>query len=379
MTTAPETAFIYSERYQQFDYGPDHPLRNTRLALTYELCQAYGLLSLPGTRLVEARDATEEEIIAFHRPDYVEVFRVADRGQAPPTLWDYGLGTSDNPIFPGVYAWSLLSTGASLRAMELVDSGQVACAFNIAGGLHHAAAARAAGFCYFNDAAVIIKHLVRRGRRVAYVDIDAHHGDGVQFGFYDTDQVLTLSIHESGESLFPGTGFVEEIGRGRGIGYAVNVPLLAGSDDEIFLWALDQVVPPLLTAFNPDVVVTQLGADTHRTDPLTNLALTTNGFAEAVRRLRSLCRRWIALGGGGYNLENVPRSWTLAWAIMNQREVSDELPESFRATFQRLGFRPSRIRDDPYLAEASTREQAWRLVREQVHRLQQLVFPLHGM
>ncbi len=379
MTTAPETAFIYSERYQQFDYGPDHPLRNTRLALTYELCQAYGLLSLPGTRLVEARDATEEEIIAFHRPDYVEVFRVADRGQAPPTLWDYGLGTSDNPIFPGVYAWSLLSTGASLRAMELVDSGQVACAFNIAGGLHHAAAARAAGFCYFNDAAVIIKHLVRRGRRVAYVDIDAHHGDGVQFGFYDTDQVLTLSIHESGESLFPGTGFVEEIGRGRGIGYAVNVPLLAGSDDEIFLWALDQVVPPLLAAFNPDVVVTQLGADTHRTDPLTNLALTTNGFAEAVRRLRSLCRRWIALGGGGYNLENVPRSWTLAWAIMNQREVSDELPESFRATFQRLGFRPSRIRDDPYLAEASTREQAWRLVREQVHRLQQLVFPLHGM
>ncbi|MBI3085255.1 MAG: acetoin utilization protein AcuC, partial [candidate division NC10 bacterium] len=208
---------------------------------------------------------------------------------------------------------------------------------------------------------------------------DAHHGDGVQFGFYDTDQVLTLSIHESGESLFPGTGFVEEIGRGRGIGYAVNVPLLAGSDDEIFLWALDQVVPPLLTAFNPDVVVTQLGADTHRTDPLTNLALTTNGFAEAVRRLRSLCRRWIALGGGGYNLENVPRSWTLAWAIMNQREVPDELPESFRATFERLGFRPSRIRDDPYVAEASTREQAWRFVREQVHRLQKLVFPLHGM
>ena len=379
MTTAPETAFIYSERYQQFDYGPDHPLRNTRLALTYELCQACGLLSLPGTRLVEARDATEEEVIAFHRPDFVEVFRAADRGQAPPNLWDYGLGTGDNPIFPGVYAWSLLSTGASLLAMELVDSGQVACAFNIAGGLHHAAAARAAGFCYFNDAAVIIKHLVRRGRRVAYVDIDAHHGDGVQFGFYDTDQVLTLSIHESGESLFPGTGFVEEIGRGRGIGYAVNVPLLAGSDDEIFLWALDQVVPPLLTAFNPDVVVTQLGADTHRTDPLTNLALTTNGFAEAVRRLRPLCRKWIALGGGGYNLENVPRSWALAWAIMNQREVQDELPESLRATFQRLGFRPSRIRDDPYIAEASTREQAWRFVREQVHRLQKLVFPIHGM
>jgi acetoin utilization protein AcuC len=379
MTTAPGTAFIHSERYQQFDYGAGHPLRIERLALTYELCQAYGLLSLPTTRLVEAREATEEEVVAFHRPDYVDVFRAADRGQSPPNLWDYGLGTSDNPIFPGMYAWSLLTTGASLQATELVDSGQVGCAFNIAGGLHHAAAARAAGFCYFNDAAVVIKHLRRRGRRVAYVDIDAHHGDGVQFGFYDTDQVLTISLHETGETLFPGTGFVEEIGQGRGIGYSVNVPLLPGSDDEIFLWAFDQIVPPLLTAFSPDVVVTQLGIDTHRTDPLANLAMTTNGFAEAVRRLQRLCRKWIALGGGGYNLENVPRGWTLAWAIMNHQEIPDDLPGSFRATFHRLGFHPSRLRDDPNLSDASAQEQAWRYVREQVHRLQKLVFPHHGL
>ncbi len=379
MSTAPRTAFIYSDRYQRFDYGPGHPLRNTRLVLTHELCQAYGLLSLPTTQLIEPRDATEEEVAAFHRPDYVDVLRAADRGQMPPNLWDYGLGTSDNPIFAGVYAWSLLTTGASLQAMELVDGGQLDCAFSIAGGLHHAAAARAAGFCYVNDAAVIIKHLVRRGRRVAYVDIDAHHGDGVQFGFYDTDRVLTISIHESGESLFPGTGFVEEIGRGRGIGYAVNAPLLPGSDDEIFLWALDQVVPPLLDAFRPDVVVTQLGADTHRTDPLTNLALTTGGFAEAVRRLQPHCRKWIALGGGGYNLENVPRSWALAWAVMNQREVPDELPDSFRETFHRLGLSPSRLRDDPHGAEASAKDQAWRFVREQVRRLHTLVFPHHGL
>jgi acetoin utilization protein AcuC len=379
MTTGPGTAFIYSQRYQQFDYGPGHPLRNTRLALTYDLCQAYDLLTLPATRVVEARDATEDEVVAFHRPDYVDVFRTADRGHPSPNLWDYGLGTSDNPLFPGMYGWSLLTTGGSLQAMELVDSDQAGCAFNIAGGLHHAAAARASGFCYFNDAAVVIKHLLRRGRRVAYVDIDAHHGDGVQFGFYDTDQVLTISLHETGESLFPGTGFVEEIGRGRGAGYAVNVPLSPGSDDEIFLWAFDQVIPPLLAAFNPDVVVTQLGADTHRTDPLANLALTTTGFGEAVRRLKPLCRKWIALGGGGYNLENVPRSWALAWSIMNDRELPDELPEAFRTTFRRLGFSPSRIRDDPYLTDAPTREEAWRFAREQVHRLQKLVFPCHGL
>jgi acetoin utilization protein AcuC len=139
------------------------------------------------------------------------------------------------------------------------------------------------------------------------------------------------------------------------------------------------VVPPLLAAFNADVVVTQLGADTHRTDPLTNLALTTAGFAEAVRRLQPFCRKWIALGGGGYNLENVPRSWTLAWAIMNRREIPDDMPESFRSSLRRLGFTPSRLRDDPYVAEAPSRERAWRFVREQVYRLQKLVFPHHGL
>jgi len=379
MTTAPGTAFIYSEGYQRFDYGPGHPLRNRRLALTHVLCQAYGLLNLPTTRLVETRPATEAELLAFHRADYLDVLRAADRGRLVPQLWQYGLGTADNPVFPGVFDWSRLSTGGSVQAMELVDSGQVERAFNVAGGLHHAAAARASGFCYINDAAVIIQLLVRRGRRVAYVDLDAHHGDGVQFGFYDTDRVLTISLHESGESLFPGTGFVEEIGQGAGVGYSVNIPLLAGSDDGIFVWAMDQAVLPLLAAFRPDVVVTQLGADTHRTDPLANLALTTDGFAQAVRRLAPLCRRWIALGGGGYNLENVPRSWTLAWAIMNEREIPDELPAAFREEFRRCGCSASTLGDAAGAADPASREPAWRYVREQVRRLQQLVFPHHGL
>jgi acetoin utilization protein AcuC len=159
----------------------------------------------------------------------------------------------------------------------------------------------------------------------------------------------------------------------------VNVPLLAGSDDEIFLWAIEQAVLPLLAAFRPDVVVTQLGADTHRTDPLANLALTTNGFAETVRRLRPLCRRWIALGGGGYNLENVPRSWTLAWAIMNEREIPDELPAAFREESRRYGCSASTLGDAAGAADTASREPAWRYVREQVRRLQNLVFPHHGL
>jgi acetoin utilization protein AcuC len=379
MSHTPATAFVYSDRYAAFNYGPGHPFRNERLALTAGLCRAYGLLSLPSTCLVQPREAAEDEVTAFHRPEYLAALRTAEENLGMPGLRQYGLGTEDNPVFPGMVAWSLLSTGGSLVAMELVENGEVRCAFNIAGGLHHAAPARAAGFCYLNDAAVVIELLRRRGRRVAYVDIDAHHGDGVQFGFYDTDAVLTISLHETGRTLFPGTGEVTEIGRGRGQGFAVNAPLLPGSDDEIFLWVFERVVPPLLAAFRPDVVVTQLGADTHRTDPLAHLALTTQGFGEAVRRLEPHAGRWIALGGGGYSLDAVPRAWTLAWAIMNGVEIADELPDAFRTAFHQGGHPSSRIRDHDVGAETPDREQAWRFAREQVRSVQSVVFPYHGL
>ncbi len=379
MSDTPDIAFVYSERYAAFDYGPEHPFRTERLALTADLCRAYGLFNLPHARLLQPREATQDEILAFHQPEYLAALRTAEDDPGAPGLRRYGLGTGDNPIFPGVYAWSLLSTGGSLTAMEEVDSGAVRCAFNIAGGLHHAAPCRASGFCYLDDAAIVIALLRRRGRRVAYVDIDAHHGDGVQFGFYDTDQVLTISIHETGQTLFPGTGNVEEIGRGAGRGFSANVPLLPGSDDEIFLWAFDQVVPPLLGAFRPDLVVTQLGVDTHRADPLTHLALTVQGFGEAVRRLKAHAGRWIALGGGGYNLDAVPRAWTLAWAIMNGVEIPDQLPDDFRIPFHQRGYRASRIRDEDAGPEPQNRARAWVFAQEQVGRLQHAIFPHHGL
>jgi acetoin utilization protein AcuC len=360
------TAFVYSDAYRQFDYGPGHPLRVERLSRTAERCRAAGLLDLPGMRAVETRPATDAELAVFHSPAYLEALRAADRGELPRAALGYDLGSSDNPAFPGVYAWSCLYAGASLQAMELVDSGAAACAFNIAGGLHHAGPSRASGFCYVNDAGVCIAHLVRRGRRVAYVDIDAHHGDGVQYAFEETDRVLTISLHETGETLFPGTGAAEEIGRGAGAGYAVNVPLWPGTDDKVFLWAFDQVVPPLLGAYAPDVVVTQLGIDAHRADPLAHLALSTCGFAAAIRRLRALCPRWIALGGGGYNVAVVAQGWTWAWAIMNDRELPGEVESD-----------PEGRADSP--ATPSLQGQAWEFAREQVRRVQRLAFPYHGL
>lgn len=365
MTESRVTAFVYSDQYRQFDYGSQHPLRIERLSKTADLCRRAGLLDLPGVRLVETRPATEVELAAFHTAEYLDVLRAADGGELPDGAWAYGLGSGDNPAFPGVYTWSRLYAGASLQAMELVEAGRAACAFNMAGGLHHAAPARASGFCYVNDAGICIAHLLRRGRRVAYVDIDAHHGDGVQYAFDETDRVLTISLHEMGQSLFPGTGDAGEIGRGAGAGYAVNVPLWPGTDDEVFLWAFDQVVPPLLGAFAPDVVVTQLGIDSHRDDPLTHLQVSTAGFAAAVRRLRALCPRWIALGGGGYNVAVVARGWTWAWAIMNDRELPGE-----------IGPDPAGSTDPP---PPDLQGQAWGFAREQVRRVQRLTFPYHGL
>ncbi|MBI3079824.1 MAG: zinc-ribbon domain containing protein, partial [candidate division NC10 bacterium] len=301
MHEPPPSAVFVSGQYARFDYGAAPPMRIGRLPLTVEVAAAYGLLDGPGIRVLPATIAPDEDLRRFHRPEYLAALQRASAGEAGWGLLRWGLGSWDNPTFPNLYEYSALLTGATLSAGRLVEAGEVRVAFNIAGGLHHAAPDRASGFCYVNDAAVLIAELLARGRRIAYVDIDAHHGDGVQFGFYDTDRVLTISLHETGETLFPGTGFPEETGTGAGEGFSVNVPLAPGTDDEIFLWALEAVVPPLLRAYAPDLLVTQLGIDTHRTDPLAHLTLTIQGFRRAVEVLRGCDLPWVALGGGGYD------------------------------------------------------------------------------
>ena len=218
-------------------------------------------------------------------------------------------------------------------AAQALMAGECDVAFSFAGGLHHAMADHASGFCVFNDATIAISWLVARGARVAYVDVDAHHGDGVQAAFYRTNNVLTISLHQDGRTLFPGTGFVYEAGVGLGEGYCVNVPLAPSTDDEAYLWAFDQIVPPLLKRFNADFVVTQLGVDTHYKDPLTHLVLTTAGQKAVYERLESLAPRWLALGGGGYALGVVPRSWTLAFGVMSGQTFPDKLPDAYRSKY----------------------------------------------
>ncbi|MBI2965233.1 MAG: acetoin utilization protein AcuC [Chloroflexi bacterium] len=331
--SARRAAYIYTSAMAQHTYGEAHPMKPIRLQHTFELAKAAGFLAGPEAAVVEPRAATVDDLLLFHEREYVDVVRNLDSALGPMTEIAYGFGPGDNPVYPGMYDAHALAAGGSVVASELIASGKYDVAFNPAGGLHHAMPRRASGFCVFNDPVLAIKRLVERGMRVVYVDIDCHHGDGVQYAFYDTARVMTISLHESGRFLFPGTGDVSEIGTGSGAGYSVNVPLAPYTDDDIYAYAFDSVVPPLVKTFHPDVLFTQLGIDTHIGDPITHLRLTTQGFAATVAKLATLAGEsagWIATGGGGYDLSAVARGWAMAFAVMSGREIPVALPDGYR-------------------------------------------------
>jgi len=348
----PRAAFISAPALWRNGFGGKHPLKPQRLARTVALLEAYGAFDTANVMRIIPPLATDKELQLFHTPDYIEAVRILSAGETLSTpARKFGLGVGDNPIFRGMNEISRLKVGGGLAGARLLLDGTCTVAFNFSGGLHHARPSRASGFCIFNDVAVAIHWLLTQGRRVAYVDIDAHHGDGVQAAFDDTDQALTISLHQDGRTLFPGTGFVDEIGHGRGEGYSVNVPLPPGTDDETCLSAFRGLVPPLVRRFAPDVLVTQLGVDTHYLDPLTEMGLTTTGHVALFQELAALTPgRWLACGGGGYNLDVVARSWTLAFGVMSEQEFPDALPEAYR---ERYGGQWLRDREGPVLDERS--------------------------
>lgn len=350
------TALIYGERYHDYQFGDEHPFNPLRLRLAVELIDACGLLDADH-RIVTPRPATDDELLTVHSPAYVAAVRAASRGElSAAEAARFGLGTDDVPIFPGMHEAAALLVGGSLRAAELVMGGAADHAFNIGGGLHHAMRALAAGFCVYDDIAIVCRWLVRRhGARVLYVDNDAHHGDGVQELFYDSPDVLTLSFHETGRYLFPGTGATNERGRGAGYGYAVNVPLDAFTDDASWLAGFEAIVPAVARAYRPDVIVLQNGCDGHRDDPLTHLHATTRTAERAASLVHDLAHelcdgRLIALGGGGYDIWCVvPRAWTLAWAALGDQPAPTDVPSDWLARWQPRAPcpLPRRLRDDP--------------------------------
>ena len=310
----------WDDALTQYDFGPGHPLAPVRVALTVELARQLGVLSAPAVTMVSPPPATDAELATAHDDDYIAAVRQAGRSLAPDLR--YGLGTDDDPVFEGMHEASALVAGATLAAAQAVWSGSAVHAASIAGGLHHAMRRTASGFCVYNDLVVAIKWLLAAGaERVAYVDTDVHHGDGVQAAFYDDPRVLTISLHEHPATLFPGTGLPGDTGSGDGAGYAVNVALPAGTGDAGWLRAFDAVVPPLLRTFKPTVLVSQHGCDSHRLDPLAHLELTVDAQRLAQVMLHDLAHelcdsRWLLTGGGGYALvQVVPRTWTHLLAI----------------------------------------------------------------
>ncbi|HLA93891.1 MAG TPA: acetoin utilization protein AcuC [Actinomycetota bacterium] len=318
-----------------YDHGPQHPLRPQRVLYTWSLIEACGLLELAHVSTLGCRPASDAELELVHSAEFIDATRRAGHGEVDH--WArFGYGPGDDPIFPDMHEAGALVAGASLVAAEAVAAGRASHAFNAAGGLHHAMPARASGFCVYDDPAIAIAWLLARGvHPVAYVDVDVHHGDGPQAIFYEDPRVLTISLHQSGDTLFPGTGFVTERGAAGAEGTKVNVPLQPGVSDEAWLTAFRAIVPPIVRAFAPKVLVTQLGCDTHWSDPLANLRLTMRAYRETAAELHTLAHEaaggnWIATGGGGYQWANVvPRAWTTYFARMCDAELPDALPESW--------------------------------------------------
>jgi len=337
----------WDDRLARYDFGPGHPLAPVRVELTVELARDFGVLDAPGVSVAAPEPANVADLELVHDPGYIGIVRQVS---AEPSALDlrilfrYGLGTPDDPVFPGMHEASALVAGATLAAARAVWTGAAEHGANVAGGLHHAMAGNASGFCVYNDPAIAIKWLLNQGvERVAYVDIDVHHGDGVQAAFWADPRVLTISLHEHPATLFPGTGLPTEIGAAGAEGSAVNVALPAGTRDAGWLRAFHATVPQLLRAFRPQVLVSQHGCDTHWSDPLANLQLTIDAQRAAHAAIHQLAHetadgRWLATGGGGYSLvEVVPRTWThlLAEAAGSPIDPQAETPGTWREYVQR--------------------------------------------
>ncbi|MFC1737592.1 acetoin utilization protein AcuC [Planctomycetota bacterium] len=374
-----KAAFIYSQELERYRYPPEHPFNTIRAKKTRKIINSMGLLS--GDNRMEVVPEAAERIVLkkFHSARYLYALKTASKGRWDIEALNMGIGTGDCPVFEGLYDYSVLACGATLTGAELIISGKADAAFNPSGGFHHAGPERASGFCYINDVALGCMLLAEHGKKVLYLDVDVHHGDGVAYAFYDRSDVMTISFHEDPHVLFPGTGFADEIGTGKGEGYCVNVPLPVGTYDEVYMKAFSEIAVPLITAYEADVIVFELGADALTGDPLGHLCLTNNVYSEIIKHLLSLNRPILATGGGGYNIDNTARAWALAWSVLCGGSDEHDMNLGVGGVMLESTDWQGGLRDREFVLRGQQREMVEPAIKAVIEAVKANIFPLHGL
>jgi len=373
--------FIYGEPLDRYPYPESCPFKTCRAGKVRQMLVSMGLLGV-GDRLEVAPEIADlQTLLLYHTPDYIDALRRINRGQYDAEMLYMGLGTGDCPAFVGVLDYACWAAGATVTGAKRILENKAHIAFNPSGGHHHAFADHAGGFCYINDVVLGCMTLANAGKRVVFIDIDVHHCDGVQAAFYDRRDVMTISTHQDGRTLFPGTGFVDEIGVGDGRGYSVNIPLPPGTYDEVYMKAFRAVVLPLLHKFDADVIVLEAGADTLAGDPLAGLSMTNNVMADVINLLLAFGKPILAVGGGGYNIENTVRAWALVWSALCGDQAGDDFTAGMGGVMlENMDWQGGAGLRDRILIPSQTQRNTVapeidRLIEDIKHR----VFPLHGL
>lgn len=374
-----KASFIYSPELEKFSYPADCPFNTDRAGQVRKILNSMDLLS--GDNRSEVSPVPAERLVLkkFHSARYLHALKTAAKGRWDTEALDMGIGTLDCPVFSGMYDYAVLATGGTLTAAKLILSGSAEVAFNPSGGFHHAGPEKASGFCYINDVALACTILAEEGKRVLYIDVDVHHGDGVAYGFYDRRDVMTISFHESPGTLFPGTGSEDEIGSGQGKGYCVNVPLPVGTYDEVYMKAFETIALPLITVYNPDVIVFELGADALAGDPLAHLCLTNNVYADIIEHLLSFDKPIVATGGGGYNVSNTVRAWALAWSILTGTGSGSDMDQAVGGVMLESTDWQGGLRDRAFVVSQSQREMVVPVVEATMEAIKANIFPIHKL
>lgn len=372
------SAFIHSQQFARFKAYPGYPWQFERSEVTYRLCKKLQLFDHDWTGIYSPKPASTADILSFHTKEYVTILKKANKGVFEEKWLKYGLGTTECPVYKGVYDYHALAAGSTLVGAELISRDKADIVFSPTGGFHHAGKDFASGFCYINDVVIAIRKWLRRRKRVLLIDMDAHHSDQVQEAFYRTSRVMCVSFHESGKTLFPfKTGFEDEIGKGRGKGYTINVPLPENTSDQEFLWAFGEIFLPVAQGFKPDIVVAALGADVLFSDPFSHLQLTNISVSRALEIIVQVSPKLLTLGCGGYVLKDIARTWTLAWAVMNGLGPKEEDAALFGGMF--WGDSLSSLKDRPHYVSDNIREKVRSNLHSVVRTIQKNVFPILGI